>query len=153
MSIPYLLQKKHERYLLKSPKTNMGVRRLFSRGGQNFPGGSGVGEKTFSLPKNTLFSFKKSQKHTIQAGQGGGKCPLLPSPADAHENNQKCVAFRRLSNAIEFLIVEIANRPRSKRIFVQPTLLVRNLPSVIYLFLRNLSISRYVNLFAGKFAH
>jgi len=36
------------------------------------------------MPENILFSFKKVKKHTILAGQGGGKCPLLPSPADAH---------------------------------------------------------------------
>jgi len=37
------------------------------------------------MPKNILFSFKKVEKHTILVGQGGGgKSPLLPSPADAH---------------------------------------------------------------------
>jgi len=36
---------------------------------------------------NILFSFKKVEKHTILASQGGGgKCPLLPSPEDAHAN-------------------------------------------------------------------
>jgi len=38
--------------------------------------------------KHTIF-FQKSRKHTILAGQGGGgKCPPLPSPADAHAPNQ-----------------------------------------------------------------
>jgi len=48
----------------------MGVRRLFSRGGQNFPG--------WGL------------KHTIclkRGGGGGGKGSLLPSPADAHPHS------------------------------------------------------------------
>jgi len=53
----------------------MGVRRLFSRGGQNFPGG---GDKTY------YFSSKKVEKHTILAGRGEGKGPLLPTPSDAH---------------------------------------------------------------------
>jgi hypothetical protein len=43
------------------------------------------GTKTYYLPKNILFSFLKVEKHTILVGQGGGgKCPLLPSPAEAH---------------------------------------------------------------------
>ncbi len=52
----------------------MGVRRLFSRGGQNFPGGAGGKNILFALrmPKNILFSFKKVKKHTILVGQGGG---------------------------------------------------------------------------------
>jgi len=56
----------------------MGVRRLFSRGGQ---------KRTICLKnaKKQLFSFKKVEKHTMGGGGGGGgKCPLLPSPADAH---------------------------------------------------------------------
>jgi hypothetical protein len=32
----------------------------------------------------TYYFPLKSQKHTILAGQGGVKGPLLPSPADAH---------------------------------------------------------------------
>jgi len=53
----------------------MGVRRLFSRGGQNFPGGQKhtIGLK---MPENILFSFKKVKKHTILAGQGGQVPPL-----------------------------------------------------------------------------
>jgi len=62
---------------------SMGVRRLFSRGGQNFPGGA----KTYYLPKKHLktyyFPLKKSK--TYYFGRPGGvKGPLLPSPADAH---------------------------------------------------------------------
>jgi len=64
----------------------MGVRRLFSRGGQNFPGEGGA--KTYYLPKRHLetyyFPLKKVKKHTILAGQGG-QGPLLSSPADAHD--------------------------------------------------------------------
>jgi len=63
--------------------SSMGIRRLFSRGGQNFPGG---GAKTYYLPKKTLkktpknilFFSKKSQKHTILAGQGGSRAPSCP---------------------------------------------------------------------------
>jgi len=51
----------------------MGVRRLFSRGGQNFPGGA----KTYYLPLKHL--------KTYFGRPGGGKGPLLPSPADAHD--------------------------------------------------------------------
>ena len=61
---------------LKTAVKSMGVRRLFSRGGQNFPGG---GAKTYYLPKkhlNILFSSKKVKKHTILAGQGGQGPPL-----------------------------------------------------------------------------
>jgi len=62
----------------------MGVRRLFSRGGQNFPGGA----KTYYLPKkhqkHTIF-LQKSQKTYYFGWPGGGvKGPLLPSPGDAH---------------------------------------------------------------------
>ena len=59
----------------------MGVRRLFSRGGQNLPGEG----KTYYLPKKHqkryYFSKKKVKKHTtIFAGPGegegeGGKAP------------------------------------------------------------------------------
>jgi len=60
----------------------MGVRRLFCRGGQKFSRGA----KTYYLPKNILFSFKKVEKHTILASPGGGgKCPILSSPADDQE--------------------------------------------------------------------
>jgi len=50
----------------------MGVRRLFTSGGQNFPGGH----------KHTICQ-KNAYKHTILAIQGG-QAPLLPSPADTH---------------------------------------------------------------------
>jgi len=40
-------------------------------------------EPLSKMPKNILFSFKKVEKHTILASQGGGgKSPLLPSPAE-----------------------------------------------------------------------
>ncbi len=70
----------------------MGVHRLFSKGGQNFPGGAGGQKHTICLnalmlkmPKNILFSFKKVEKHTILDGQGGGgasapSCPPLRTP-------------------------------------------------------------------------
>ncbi len=68
----------------------MGVRRLFSKGGQNFTEGA-RGDKNIlivlKMPKNILLSFKKVENHTILAGrggEGGGKCLLFPSPADAH---------------------------------------------------------------------
>jgi len=56
----------------------------FSQGRANFSGGLG---QTF--PKKCLktyyFLSKKVKKRFILAGQGGGgKCPPLPSPADAH---------------------------------------------------------------------
>jgi len=54
----------------------MGVRRLFSRG-QNFPRGRGA--ITYSLPKKILFSFTKSQIHTILAGQRGARAPSWPT--------------------------------------------------------------------------
>jgi len=42
------------------------------------------GGKTYYLPKNIIFSFKKSPKHTILAGRWGGgeggKGPLLALP-------------------------------------------------------------------------
>jgi len=68
----------------------MGVRRLFSRGGQNFPGGSKNILFAYKMPENIQFSFKKVKK-TYYFGQprGGGQCPLLPSPADAHANHLK----------------------------------------------------------------
>jgi len=55
-----------------SLNSSMGVRRLFSRGGQNFPGGKNI---IFALKmlNNILFSFKKVEKHTIL------------TPADAHD--------------------------------------------------------------------
>jgi len=49
----------------------MGVRRLFSRGGQNFPG------EPKKCLKHTLF-FQKVKKHTILAGQGGASAPSCP---------------------------------------------------------------------------
>jgi hypothetical protein len=63
----------------------MGVRKLFPWGGQNFPGGQKhtICLKNAQKLKNILYSFKKVEKHTILAGQKGGR-PLLPSPADDH---------------------------------------------------------------------
>ncbi len=51
---------------------SMGVRRLFSRGGKIFTRGA-RGAKTYYLPKNALKILFWS-----------AKCPLLPSPTDAH---------------------------------------------------------------------
>jgi len=67
----------------------MGVRKLFSREGQNFQGGGKNILFALKMLKNILFSFKKVEKHTILASQEGpgGNCPLLPSPADAHDSN------------------------------------------------------------------
>jgi len=67
----------------------MGVRRLFSRGGQNFPGGYKNILFALKTPKKTYyFSLKKSK--TYYFGRPGGvKGPLLPSPADAHVCNDK----------------------------------------------------------------
>ncbi len=50
----------------------MGVRRIFSKGGQNFQGGRGG--KTYYLPK----------KHPKNTAKGVGKSLLLPSSADAY---------------------------------------------------------------------
>jgi len=65
----------------------MSVRRLFSRGGQNFPEGAGGGGKTILFAQKHLKSYyfpqKSAKKHTIFVGQGG-KGPLLPTIADAH---------------------------------------------------------------------
>jgi len=57
----------------------MGVRRLFSRGGQNFPEGGKNILFALKMPKNILFSFKKVEKHTILVGQGG-QVPSLALP-------------------------------------------------------------------------
>jgi len=66
-----------------------GVRRLFSRGGQNFPGGA----KTQYLPKkhqkDTIF-LKKSQKTYYFGRPGGREVPPTPTPtapADDHGFN------------------------------------------------------------------
>jgi len=56
----------------------MGVHRLFSRGGKNFPGGWGGQKHTICLKitqKDTIF-LEKSKKHTILPGQGGQEPPL-----------------------------------------------------------------------------
>ncbi len=63
----------------------MGVRRLFSRGGQNFPGGPKTSYLAKKMPKNIPFSPKKVKKSILFLSDKGGKCPLLPSPADAHD--------------------------------------------------------------------
>ena len=70
----------------------MGVRRLFSRGGKNFPGGAGGGKNiqfALKMPKNILFSTKKVEKHTILSSQGGASAPSCPplekKSADAHD--------------------------------------------------------------------
>jgi len=55
----------------------MGVRRLFSRGGQNFPRGGG-------------------QKHS----GGGEKVPLLPSPADAHAPTPTLLKYQDMINVL-----------------------------------------------------
>jgi len=58
---------------------------FFPGEGKIFQGGHTISLK---MPKNIQFSFYKVKKHTILSGQGGGgKCPLLPSPADAHGLN------------------------------------------------------------------
>ncbi len=62
----------------------MGVRRLFSRGGQNFPGGGQKHTICLKIPKNILFSSKKKSKNILFWPARGVKGPLLPSPADAH---------------------------------------------------------------------
>ena len=58
--------------------THMGVRRLFSRGGQNFPGG---GPKTYYLPKKRwkryYFPQKKSKNILFRPARGGGQGPPL----------------------------------------------------------------------------
>jgi len=65
---------------------SMGVSILFSRGGQNFPGGQ---KHTICIKntKNILFSSKKPKKilfWSAREGQG----PLWPSSADAHGGEQ-----------------------------------------------------------------
>jgi len=61
----------------------MSVRRLFSRGGQNFPGrGAGGGQKHTICLKSTkkvLFFSKKVKKTTILPGQGEKRAPELES--------------------------------------------------------------------------
>jgi len=60
----------------------MGVRRLFSRGGQNFSGG--VGQKHTlclkKIPKNILFSFKKTYNFGHPMGAIAPSCPPLRTP-------------------------------------------------------------------------
>ena len=54
----------------------MGVRRLFSRGGQTIPGGGKNILFAYNAPKKMLFSSKKSINPTILAGQEGQGPPL-----------------------------------------------------------------------------
>jgi hypothetical protein len=69
---------------------NMGVPRLFSRGGQKFSRGGGT--STYFLTKKQLKRYYFSQKSLktyyfwpAKAGQGGGgQEPPLPPPGDAH---------------------------------------------------------------------
>ena len=66
---------------------HMCVVRLFSRGGQNFPGGGGGKNILFAQKtlKKILFYSKKCKNILFGSARGGGgKGPLLPSPADAH---------------------------------------------------------------------
>jgi hypothetical protein len=69
---------------LKTYHTNMGVHRLFSRGGQKFSRGGQ--EPTFCLKKQQkiLFFFKKYKNIMFLAGHGGQEPPFAPPPADAH---------------------------------------------------------------------
>jgi len=63
-----------------------GIRRLFSRGGQNFSRGArGIKNLPYKPPKSTFF-LKKVKKNILfcPAKGGGGKSLLLYSPADAH---------------------------------------------------------------------
>jgi len=57
------------------PQTFFPGRAKFSRGAKTY-------SSRKKMPKNKLFSFKKVEKHTILAGQGGGarapSCPPLP---------------------------------------------------------------------------
>ncbi len=67
----------------------MGVRRLFSRGGQKFSRGA----RTYFSPKKQqkryYFSPKSLKTYyfwpALASQGGGGKSPPLPSPADAHD--------------------------------------------------------------------
>ncbi len=66
----------------------MGVRRLFSRGGQKIFQGGGQ-EPTFGLKnnKNSILFFPKSlSTYYFWPARGGGQELPLPSPADAHEH-------------------------------------------------------------------
>ncbi len=61
----------------------MGVRRLFSRGGQNFPGGPGT-INMLKMPKTYNF-FKKVENILFLSAKGGrGGGGQLALPADAH---------------------------------------------------------------------
>jgi hypothetical protein len=64
----------------------MGVRRLFSRGGQKFS--KGGQEPTFCQKNNKKYIFFPKKSKNILAlaghGRGGGQEPPLPSPVDAH---------------------------------------------------------------------
>ena len=70
-------------------KEAMGVRRLLKR------------------KKKIQFSSKKVINHTISAGQGGGKGPLLPSPADAHERGLRILKIK--ANVVRFPITYVHN--------------------------------------------
>jgi len=62
------------------------------------------------MPKIILFPFFKVEKHTILAGQGGGgKCPLLPSPADAHGRQVQGALKCRLMNEYPFFLFKIGH--------------------------------------------
>ncbi len=67
---------------------------IFFQGGQNFTWGA----KTYYLPKKHLkdtFFPQKRWKHTILVGQRGARVPLLPSPADAYDNELYETIFRK----------------------------------------------------------
>ena len=75
----------------------MGVRRLFSRRGQNFPGG---GQKNTiclkSTQKDTIF-LEKSRKTYYFGRPRGDKGTVLPSPADAHGHIRICNSAQQKS--------------------------------------------------------
>jgi len=59
----------------------MGVRRLFSMGGQNFPGGAGGrGQKHTICLKTCYFHSKKSKNILFWPSKGGGRVPPLALP-------------------------------------------------------------------------
>ncbi len=91
----------------------MGVRRLFSRGGQNFSRGGQ--EPTFCLKtmKKILFFPKKSKNILFLAGfgrpggwGGGVQEPLCPPPADAHGfvKVQFFLFFRSRNYSLNFVV-------------------------------------------------
>jgi len=76
-------------YFFSLNRTHMGVRRLFSRGGQNFPGGGGKNILGICLKSTKKQFFSKKVKNMLfcLAKGGGCKSPAPSYPADTHAHS------------------------------------------------------------------